>query len=382
MGLVILATTALGTLAAVYGRSRAYRAKLAAVAAERDLEYVDATWTHYVEVRGQIDGFPVHLKRVNSGDEQGLRVRVDGLPLDLQLHVEGFDVALAKALGGLDIQIGVPTVDRQLRIRAERASTALACLHERAREQAVALITSRSIWVKGGGVVIVVRRGSVNKLVDAIDRGVRLAKALALGEMTVSERLLHGLAHDPAPGYRRRCLEVLLQEETSLADKAARVAIDQHDPEQQLLAAAHLREVARLCRLIDSAEVAPLIRARAAEELAKIAPDEIAAREPALIAMLSPEATAVAAPIVRALATCGSAEAVQPLYALSKGGLSVPTSLKQLARRAIAMIQDRLGEGGRGGLAVLEDDREGALSPADDAPRGGLSAAGPGDRDS
>ncbi len=77
---------------------------------------------------------------------------------------------------------------------------------------------------------------------------------------------------------------------------------------------------------------------------------------------------------IRALASCGTVSAVEPLHKLAGDTLNPMVRIATL--KAIERIQSRLGNVERGWLSVAElSDREGALSMADGAGKGSLSMA-------
>lgn len=70
--------------------------------------------------------------------------------------------------------------------------------------------------------------------------------------------------------------------------------------------------------------------------------------------------------VINALGRCGTLDAVEPLYQVTKQIIILP-SLKTAAKQSIACIQSRFGSGEKGWLSIMEiDDSEGSLSLIDD----------------
>lgn len=74
------------------------------------------------------------------------------------------------------------------------------------------------------------------------------------------------------------------------------------------------------------------------------------------------------------LAVVGQTGALEHLLPLTEG-LTLSSALKQAARRAVAAIRERRGDGPVGALTVVESDRAGELAIAQAAPAGATSVA-------
>lgn len=231
----------------------------------------------------------------------------------------------------------------------------------------------RSARIRGGTISLGVR--GAPPVVERAVRDVQLVAAAAalLASSAVEEtsaRLRRVALGDRHAEVRRGALRALVRHDREAALAVAREAIGDVDLVVRALAAEQLgaegypalREVLAAVEVPEALAVAALALAR----------DPLA--EPRLVALLSHRHVAVQIAAARALATCASVAAVEPLLPLTKG--RVDRELKQAAREAVEAIQSRLAGVGRGrvSLAARAEDGEvelvrgGELELTDPAP--------------
>ncbi|MCP4132005.1 MAG: HEAT repeat domain-containing protein [bacterium] len=76
--------------------------------------------------------------------------------------------------------------------------------------------------------------------------------------------------------------------------------------------------------------------------------------------------------VIEALGTCGNLDAIEPLYSIAQS--SSDSQVREAVKKAIGLIQSRLGQGDKGWLSMTELwETDGALSISDKADKGALS---------
>lgn len=349
---IVLALTSVGVAGAVWHDNQKIRRRLREAAGWSRLEYVDHRLASRAMIRGEVDGFAIRAKRVKRGEDVGVGVTVSGVSSGLKLSPEGAR-PIAKMLGRKDIEVGDPRLDAQLWVQATSEAEALAALNQRARELAMPFITSSSAGVDEGQVFLFAKGTDRERIHDAIQRSLALARALGPDGQSVPRRLLESLREDPMPGHRLRCLEALLAHpgNSTAGPQAAQIGLQDADARVRVRAAHYLGEADLLAAILCDPNAPSIAQVEAAEALAQVAPDTFRASEDVVLSLLVASRDQVLLPAIRALAAAGGAGAVARLHALASGPAS--TAVRKASRAAAAAIQERVGAPGQGALSVV-----------------------------
>jgi HEAT repeat protein len=197
---------------------------------------------------------------------------------------------------------------------------------------------------------------------EVTNLALRLAAAKGLGGREAFEPL-RKLAEDPGAGpIAAEALQALvevyscdkLSASLVLALKAPSSSV-RRTAVKAIAAARHTELVEEVCRATEGADAELLVTI--ADALGHLRDPRA---EPILVSLLRDESEAVRHASARALGELGSAAAVEPLLALTKG---FGGSLKQVAQESISRIQARLGPADTGRLSMSEHaPSAGALS--------------------
>ncbi len=219
-------------------------------------------------------------------------------------------------------------------------------------------------------------RDAAQRALSDPSAGVRLQAALYLGD--AGFEVLAGIVRDAASGLvaRTRALRYL---GSRYPDKAVvpllEEAVSDSDP---LIARVAVRQLGRVRHRAVIEMLVPRIAADGDRALMVAIADALASlsapqAEGKLVELLEHSETDVRVAAARALATCGTVAAVEPLMKHTKGFFT-DGDLKRAAADAIAAIQSQLRDVDAGRLSVVEPtDHTGSLSLSED--RGSLSMA-------
>ncbi|MBT3219156.1 MAG: hypothetical protein HN348_08700, partial [Proteobacteria bacterium] len=343
-------------------------------------------------VHGEYGGFKVRLclwesKDIDEESTWHTNIKVTGgerFPTGL---ICAHDGPLTRFWEGDDLETGDLAFDKKVRLAGQEEEV-LAVLDAECR-QLIGTALKKGLYVKKG-VVWWVRAGierDVNRLVELIGLAVELAEHLCLERSALVQSLQRVIEEDPIAGVRLSSLHALLSfAERSQADVSGllrRVALDgqaaiplravaveaaQHhlssddleqvvqevlqDPGGPELAAAALRLTRGRLSDDDLIRVRSFLRAQDREvvgaAVAAVLRLDDGGAEPFLLELFG---SPVAEEAIEALGHLGDLAAVEPLLPYTKGALR-SRRLKEVAREAVARIQERHGKEGSGHLSM------------------------------
>lgn len=410
----------------------------------------DEAWAQLAERHG------LRLSSVVRGRQRALSGELDGMPLELwqesrshgkssttwtclELQLPFHAISLTQehlvsgfftAMGGQDIQVGDPELDRKLVIKGNE-DVVRALLDEEGR-RAVMLVNSH-LWVRHGMVHYEVQKvgTDVERLEGWLERVALVARGLNEPQLGIDERLSRVAATDSDPVVAQGALRSLLSRTTpEVGRRQAEPCLSSPHAEVRLEAAAYLHRTDVLMALVapgsdedlweqcfdalrghpgalrqaleqglahgrgkglqaalkaiarhevdglDSAllNASPLVRSAplAVSFAHALGAQTSGAGEAWLVSHLSAqEPVEVRRASAKALGRCGSLAAVEPLVlAQDQVGITQRYLLTDL-RGAVSAIQERAGLDGSlaGAVALTDLSEQGALSLAQEAPR-------------
>lgn len=286
-----------------------------------------------------------------------------------------------------DPEIGGPA------IVAGDEAVVLACLGHSVRAALASLLADDGIRIEHGHLIRRFPPAEAAKVEILLAGAVSLAKRIE--EARPPDGLATNVANDPLPDVRARNLEVLLVRFPDDPATAHAVNAALKDPDERIRLAAELwsdasraavfssrtaQQVADAVLAFEGTLQEPLVRriARsdgAAEELLLILSHRYAEDTSRFPMLFGTSRNALARAALEGLGEIGTVRSVEPLLALSRGGLLADPAVASKATEAIARIQSRLRGAGAGQLAISGSAGDGALSVSGSA--GALSDADP-----
>lgn len=360
------------------------------------IEWERGGWRERAYAAGIIRGAAVRIRIATIGAGRGrhsvMRISIESGDAfgGLRLKREGMFSGLAKLFTGEDIELETEEFDSVIHVTSGNAADAVSRLGRKVRDAAMKAIAGRGGELSAGGITIESRRiiCDPRELERIVRELLALVAALEDQPRRIEQRLLLNATKDPSSGFRARNLKLLIDRypKSAEATEALRAGLTDRSASVRLCAARAVGErgLDTLLNLAFGTLNTPDVRLDALLAIgplflsARKALDRATEAEVFLIALLADRKNPICEKAARALAFCGSRDAIAALLPCTKG-MTTPAPLKASAQEAIARIQTRVGgEGGRlsltepsGGELSLEDS-EGALSVSD----GGESPAG------
>ncbi len=373
---------------------------------------------------GNIDGLKVTVRRFSdpqnrSGVSTLLRIYIAnsinaGGILKMTLESDALFSTVEKLLKGDDIQIGDGAFDGRMLIKGTSPHHVAALMNERVRALLLGIagrthgLNLTSNWFE----VVLDYEGKTKDDIVSIGRdALEVSRDLARGD-DVRSRLMEIIRSDSVPGVRAACIRHLASHFPVNGDMTALLKRALKDDSRFVRIEAALNlgyegleflaqllnkesdleeyDTLRIIRHFGEHRFAGgipvlkevFVRANNETVLLEILKAFIAMGDTGLNGFLLERLGGSSGDIrywlISALASCGTAEAVEPLMKLAKSSLN--PLLRSDVQRAIAGIQSRLGGADAGWLSVSAlEGTEGALSMGDTAGEGSLSVHG-GDR--
>ena len=369
---------------------------------------------------GNIDRLKVTIRKFSDPEKRGgvstlLRIYIAnsinaGGILKITLESDELFSTVEKLLKGDDIQIGDSAFDARMLIKGASPHHVASLMNERARALLLGIagrthgLNLTSSWFE---VVLDYERKTKDDIVSIARDALEVSRDLARGD-DVRSRLMENVRGDSVPGVRAACIRHLASRfpadggitallKGALKDDSRYVRVEAalHLGHEGLEFLAKLLQketdldeydTLRIVRFIGEHRFAggiPALKevyARANNEtvLLEILKAFIAMGDTRLNGFLLERLRGSTGDIrywlISALASCGTAEAVEPLMRLAKSSLN--PLFRSDVQRAIAGIQSRLGGADAGWLSVSEvEGTEGALSLGDAVGEGALSRA-------
>jgi len=384
---------------------------------------------------GTIDGFEVEVR--TDQNPELIRARLKGggrIPEAISVEAARF---WSSARSGAFLEVGDEEFDGQVRV-AGPEDAVLAALGSEGRA-AVRAFVQEGGKAGGGELEVPCELHEDPEIVERVVRRM-LACARALSVTPVAQALLENVTEDPCSRVRRKSLTALVGSRPGSKEAiwALQAGLRDLDAEVRLFAAERSAgdpEARRaLAELVDNAEVAEAVRAKALAllaaypyaEISEVVSRALAAQavevrraavsavglardagqletllamaeaprgagvgvgealaealgrlggpraEDGLLSLLSHEAREVQEAAAKALGECGTIRVVEPLLQSARAG-----AVGSAARDAVRRIQARLGDAGAGRLSVVEAaGAEGAVSLENPVPDGPEKADG------
>jgi HEAT repeat protein len=360
------------------------------------------------EASAVVDGFRISAVIEPGRARVAVEVTAPGIPETTSLWRRGRSAEATP--------IGSPAFDRAIEVVGDEA-WALAVLRHETRRLAQIMIDRWGATVVRGRVLYAHETAKLSpaEVIRTMRAALDLARALSMPEAAIPDALAENAIDDPDPGFRERALGCLARIAPSRTPAVARIALDDPEPRVRLVAALALSNAlgggivtSALSELAATWGHPPEVRVRAFDRLVELGPPidvlERALADPILAERAAEAAKTVGDPsfvelLIDLFDDAGSdlrrtiafvladlehprAERILLEVAASKGAaerlgrIGTVRSLAVLKRlgtpeasAAIRAITSRTGDV-TGDLALVDDDRAGALSPA---PSGRLS---------
>lgn len=416
-----------------------WRGALGEIADRFGLTYQQGGMWQAPRSEGVWQGIPVKVDTFTQSTGKSsttyTRVQVETeLPSSFRLQPEGLGTSFTKTFVGEDFQLGDAAFDASILVRAP-GREALVWLGPDARRAILAAVSGMGARFKDGTLTFhkVGYVSDPERLANYTQTLLDAARALASDGRPAQQRLLSNVWQDRNPGYRRKCVDALLE-----AGRGGRMGAEVpahmlHDPALRLVSASGagadgwdtLRALATdtsvdgwirskalrralaigppdgtrqlIEQVVEGGVGDPLAAALEAANNMRFAPPLASLRAaaqrgdaaiaaavaaslgysrdpgapPLLVSMLATEHSDTQLAICGALGQVGGRAEVEHLLPLTKG-LFADGGLKRAARDAVATIQSRLAGAGAGHLSIDDGVQDsGALSVREH--EGGLS---------